>query len=111
MVRHGKGAKDRVVMLPRSVGPELERQVDWRRKLHERDLARGVARVALPDALARKYPRAAQELGWQLLFASRQLSRDPKTGDIGRHHVDPGSLARAVTEAGRRAGLSPAAWP
>jgi integrase len=73
--------------------------------LHARDLQAGLARVALPDALARKYPRAAQELGWQFLFASRQRSRDPKTGDIGRHHVDPGSLARAVTEAGRRAAL------
>lgn len=47
-----------------------------------------------------------KELGWQFLFASRQRSRDPKTGDIGRHHVDPGSLARAVTEAARWAGLT-----
>jgi integron integrase len=105
IVRHGKGAKDRVVMLPRSLRPELERQLAWRRNLHERDALAGRARVALPDALARKYPRAAQELGWQFLFASRQLSRDPKTGDIGRHHVDPGSLARAVCDARRRAGL------
>jgi integrase len=68
-------------------------------------VAKGVARVALPEALARKYPKAAQEFGWQFLFASRQLSRDPKTGDIGRHHIDPGSLARAITDAARRAGL------
>jgi integron integrase len=106
VVRHGKGGKDRVVMLPRSLRPDLERQLTWRRQLHERDLRAGLARVALPDALARKYPRAAQELGWQFLFASRQRSRDPKTGDIGRHHVDPGSLARAVTHAVRRAGLT-----
>ncbi len=106
VVRHGKGGKDRVVMLPRSLRPELERQLAWRRGLHERDLQAGLARVALPDALARKYPKAAQELGWQFLFASRQRSRDPKTGDIGRHHIDPGSLARAVTLARRRAGLS-----
>jgi integron integrase len=104
-VRHGKGGKDRVVMLPRSLRPDLERQLGWRRQLHERDLAAGLARVALPDALARKYPRAAGEIGWQFVFASRQRSRDPKTGDIGRHHVDPGSLARAITDAGRRAGL------
>lgn len=106
VVRHGKGGKDRVVMLPKTAQPDLERQLAWRRHLHERDLASGLARVALPDALARKYPRAAQEFGWQFLFASRQRSRDPKTGDIGRHHVDPGSLARAVTEATRRAGLT-----
>src|SRR5580692_3830689 len=95
----------RVVMLPKSARAELQRQLAWRRQLHEKDVAAGLARVALPDALARKYPRAAQEFGWQFLFASRQRSRDPKTGDIGRHHIDPGSLARAVTLARTRAGL------
>ncbi len=106
VVRHGKGAKDRVVMVPRSLRPELERHLAWRKQLHERDSKAGLARVALPDALARKYPRAAQELGWQYLFASKQRSRDPKTGDIGRHHIDPGSLARAMTQARRRSGLT-----
>jgi integrase len=65
-----------------------------------------VARVELPDALERKYPRAAQELGWQFVFASRQLSRCPRTGRLGRHHVYPSSLQRAVAQAGRSAGLS-----
>jgi integron integrase len=106
VVRHGKGAKDRVVMLPKSLRGDLERRLEWRRGLHEWDLAAGFGRVALPDALARKYPKAALELGWQFLFASRQRSRDPKTGDIGRHHVDPGSLARAVKEAARNAGVT-----
>src|SRR5205823_13856063 len=101
VVRHGKGGKDRVVMLPQLLRPELEHQLAWRRELHERDQREGLARVALPDALARKYPRAAQEFGWQFLFAARQRSRDPKTGDSGRHHVDPGSLARALGEARR----------
>ena len=105
IVRHGKGGKDRIVMLPRSLRSDLERQLAWRRRLHEQDAAAGLARVALPDAVSRKYPKAAQEFGWQFLFASRQRSRDPKTGDIGRHHVDPGSVARAVAEARRRAGL------
>jgi integron integrase len=105
IVREGKGNKDRVVMLPRSVQPELEGQIQERRKLHERDLARGVARVELPDALERKYPRAAQELGWQFVFASRQLSECPRTGRPGRHHIYPASLQRAVAEAGRGAVL------
>jgi integron integrase len=105
VVRAGKGNKDRVVMLPRLVRPDLERQLQWRRRLHERDLERGVARVELPDALERKYPRAAQELGWQFLFASRQLSYCPRTGRPGRHHVYPASLQRAVARAGAAAGL------
>ncbi len=105
VVRGGKGNKDRVVMLPRSVRADLERQLDWRRRLHERDLARGVARVELPDALERKYPRAAQEIGWQFVFASRQLSYCPRTGRRGRHHIYPASLQRAVAAAGEAAGL------
>jgi integron integrase len=104
-VRHGKGGKDRIVMLPKSLKAELTRHLEWRRRLHERDLAAGFGRVALPDALARKYPRAAMEFGWQFVFASRQRSRCPKTGDVGRHHVDPGSIARAVTRGGRAAQL------
>jgi integron integrase len=87
VVRAGKGNKDRVVMLPRSVRADLERRLEGRRQLHERDLTRGVARVDLPDALERKYPHAAQELGWQFVFASRQLSHCPRTGRLGRHHI------------------------
>jgi integron integrase len=105
VVRAGKGNKDRVVMLPRSVRADLTRQLEWRRQLHERDLARGVARVELPDALERKYPRAARAYGWQFVFASRQLSECARTGRQGRHHVYPASLQRAVAEAGQAAGL------
>jgi len=100
VVRGGKGDKDRVVMLPQTASAALEQQLQWRRWLHERDLARGVARVELPDALERKYPRAAQELGWQFLFASRQLSYCPRTGRQGRHHVYPASVQRAVAAGG-----------
>jgi integron integrase len=104
-VRHGKGGKDRVVMLPRSLAAELERHLAGRRQEHERDVAAGQASAPLPFALARKFPRAAQEFGWQYLFAARHRSRDPKTGNRGRYHVNPGMLARAVVEAARRAGL------
>jgi integron integrase len=104
-VRGGKGNKDRIVMLPRTVRGALDRQLEWRKELHDRDVARGVARVELPDALERKYPRAAQELGWQFVFASRQLSRCPRTQRLGRHHLYPASLQRAVAQAGEAAGL------
>lgn len=106
MVRHGKGGKDRVVMLPKAARGDLEAQLKKRGVLHERDLARGVARVDLPDALERKYPGAARELGWQFVFASRQLSCCPRTGRPGRHHVHQASVQRAVTLAGVAAGLS-----
>jgi integron integrase len=105
IVRCGKGSKDRVVMLPGSVRDGLLRHLEQRQRLHQRDLVRGVARVELPDALERKYPRAAQELAWQFVFASRQLSCCPRTRRLGRHHVHDSSLQRAVVEAGFRAGV------
>ena len=74
LVRDGKGGKDRVVMLPRSLRGRLAEQVERRRQQHERDQQRGEVRVWLPDALARKYPGAPRELGWQFLFTSRQRS-------------------------------------
>jgi integron integrase len=106
VVRQGKGDKDRVVMLPRSLRPELEKQLQERRVLHERDLCRGIAYVPLPAALARKYPQAVQELGWQFVFASRQLSRDPRSGRLGRHHVHENALQRAVAQAVRSTGFT-----
>jgi integron integrase len=104
-IRDGKGGKDRMVMLPRSLRERLAQQIERRREQHGRDVARGVAWVWLPDALDRKYPRAPYELGWQFLFGSRQLSRDPRSGNRGRHHIFPGALARAVSQAVRKAGL------
>jgi integrase len=65
-----------------------------------------VARVELPGAIERKYPSAARELGWQFVFASRQLSRCPRTGRLGRHHVHEASVQRAVGTAGQAAGLN-----
>src|SRR5262249_48140200 len=60
-VRHGKGGKDRVVMLPRSLRPDLERYLAQRRQWHEKDLAAGKAYAELPFALARKFPRTAHQ--------------------------------------------------
>jgi integron integrase len=105
-VRAGKGDKDRVVMLPRTLRDSLITHLAKRKELHGADVARGVARVELPDALERKYPRAAQEFGWQFVFASRQLSHCPRTGRPGRHHIYEASLQRAVAQAGVMANLS-----
>jgi integron integrase len=110
-VRGGKGDKDRVVMLPRAVRPDLPRLLGRRRALFGRDRDRGIDWVELPHALGRKYPNAGRQLGWQLLFASRQLSPDPRSGRVGRHHVHEGALARAGGQAAARAGLVKRASP
>jgi len=72
LVRGGKGDKDRVVCLPRTLRPRLAKVLEWRKNIHEQDLKKGNVWVDLPNALARKYPNAPKELGWQYLFASRQ---------------------------------------
>jgi integron integrase len=103
-VRQGKGDQDRFVMLPAAACRGLTEQLVWRKGLHERDLARGYGRVEMPDALAVKLKAADHELGWQFLFASRILSRCPRTGSWGRHHIHEGSMQRAVTTVVRSLG-------
>ena len=105
LVRGGKGDKDRVVPLPRSLRAELGQRVEARRLLLQQDLAQGVDWVELPNALARKYPGAVRQLAWQFLFAGSRLSRDPRTGNRGRHHVHESLVRRAVGEARARAGI------
>jgi integrase len=73
----------------------------WRKTLHEQDLQRGFGRVELPTALARKFPRADHELAWQFVFASTRLSRCPRSGAWGRHHVHQAAVQRAITTAVR----------
>lgn len=99
IVREGKGRKDRRTMLPRSVARALEAQIAKVRVLHERDLARGHGEVWLPHALARKYPNAPRELAWQYVFPSRDLSRDPRSGILRRHHLTDSAVQKAVKDA------------
>ena len=68
VVRNGKGAKDRVTMLPRSVERALLAHLRKVRVIHDRDLSTGRGAVHLPHALARKYPNAAREWRWQYCF-------------------------------------------
>ena len=103
LVRDGKGAKDRVTMLPQAAIEPLKAHLERVRALHDRDLAAGYGEVWLPHALDRKYPRAAREWGWQYVFPSRKLSTDPRSGAIRRHHLDEDVLQRAVKEAARLA--------
>lgn len=105
-VRSGKGAKDRVTTFPESLVPLLQNHLEKVKLLHEQDLARGYGEVFLPNALARKYPHACKEWGWQYVFPSRGLSRDPRSGKIRRHHVDPSVVNKALKTAARTLGLT-----
>jgi integron integrase len=104
-VRDGKGEKDRVTPLPQSIIPDLQRQIERVRLLHQEDLLAGAGAVHLPDALAVKYPNAARDFIWQYLFPASKRSLDPRSGQERRHHLDPSALQRAVREAAQKAGI------
>jgi integron integrase len=105
IVREGKGNKDRHVPLPQAATAALREQLAAAKLLHAADLAAGHGAVWLPHALARKYPGAAWEWGWQYVFPATQRSRDPRTGTVRRHHLDEKVLQRAVQRARRAAGI------
>ena len=104
-IRDGKGGKDRRTMLPRSLHEPLMREIERARLLHARDLAEGFGEARLPHALARKYPRAGREFGWQFVFPSVNRSTDPLDGHERRHHFDDAILSRALRRARLTAGI------
>jgi integron integrase len=103
-IREGKGDKDRFVMLPSAAREPILQRMKWRSALHAADLARGQGRVEMPTALKLKFPTADHTIAWQFVFASTKLSRDPRTGEVGRHHVHESAVTRAVTSAVRLLG-------
>src|SRR5919106_2460226 len=105
-VRSGKGDRDRFTTFPATLTPLLQNHLAGVRALHQQDLAQGHGAVYLPHALARKYPPAAAEWGWQYVFPARNVSVDPRSGVTRRHHVDPSVVNKAIKVAVRRAGLT-----
>lgn len=110
-VRNGKGGKDRVVMLPRALAPELRRVLQEREAWHQADLIAGRADVELPHALHKKYPRAPQDLRWQWVFATDTYVVCPSTGVIRRHHLHEDGIQRLMAKAVKGAGIMKRATP
>jgi integron integrase len=106
VVRSGKGARDRVTLLPAAIGPLLRRHLERVRAQHDADVRAGAGWVALPDALARKYPHAGREWSWQWVFPATRSYADPVTRQRRRHHLHETVLQRAVHDAVRRAGIT-----
>ena len=105
-VRSGKGDKDRVTLLPQSLQEKLVAQVESTARLHQQDLRDGYGEVYMPHALARKYPSAARELGWQFLFPAASIGRDPRSGELRRHHLHNTTLRKSIRSARREAGIT-----
>ena len=106
LICHGKGGKDRVTMLPETVVPFLEQHLATAQDIHRQDVKDGWGMVQLPDAIARTYPNAARDWRWQWVFPQRSRWRNPKTGEEGRHHLDPSVIQKAVKTAVATTGLT-----
>ncbi len=104
-VRDGKGGRDRRTMLPGALIEPLRREIERARLLHRGDLDAGLGETRLPHALARKYPQAGRDFGWQFVFPSDKRSRDPLDGTLRRHHFDDAMPARALKRARHTAGI------
>jgi integron integrase len=105
IVREGKGGKDRIVTFPDELMVPLQRHLGHVRNIHEKDLADGFGAVWLPHALARKYPNAPVQWGWQYVFPATRRSLDPRSNTVRRHHIDESSIQKAVRIARRKAGI------
>ncbi len=106
IVRDGKGNKDRSTLFPEPLQAHLKQHLKGVKAVHDDDLSRGNGRVYLPNALSRKFPHAAQHWGWQYVFPAGSLSRDPRSGEIRRHHIDETTLQKAVSAARNKAGIT-----
>lgn len=111
LVRDGKGAKDRVTMLPSSSIEPLRLHLEQVKALHEKDLGAGFGCVYLPFALERKYPGACREWGWQYIFPAATRGEDPRSGMERRHHLYEKTIQRAIKGAVARAGIVKLATP
>jgi len=77
-IRDGKGGKDRVSLLPQELATDLQAHIERVIQRHQTDLIEGFGRVYLPEALARKYPNASTETGWQYMFPAKKRALDPR---------------------------------
>ncbi|HMD68018.1 MAG TPA: integron integrase [Chitinivibrionales bacterium] len=106
IVRDGKGAKDRVTMLPARFVAPLREQLAVAKKLFTGDRSGKIAGVYLWDSIERKFPNASREWIWQYVFPSEKLSVDPRTRKVRRHHLDPNILQRRIKQAALDAGIA-----
>lgn len=105
-VRRGKGDKDRAVPLPAPLIEPLRIQLQQCVVTHQRDLTDGYGEVYLPNAIERKYPNAAKELGWQYLFQSTTIGACPRTGVMRRHHLHETAVSKALKSGARAGGIT-----
>lgn len=105
IVRNGKGNKDRITLLPQRLIEPIQLQILYVKQIHQRDLQRGYGEVYLPFALQKKYPYASYNIAWQYLFPADNLSADPRSDKLRRHHLDEKMIQRKIRIAAQHANL------
>jgi integrase len=99
-----KGDKCRVVHVPCGLMRELQAQIELARAMWKLDVANGLP-IALPHALARKYPSRVSAWQWYWVFPQRSPCRHPRTGELVRYRMHESNVQRAVRIAARKVGL------
>jgi len=110
-IRDGKGAKDRVTMLPTTCRLDLIAHLERVHRVHKVDLQRGRGRAPLPFALSSKYENADREWRWQYVFPASSFYTDTQTGVPHRHHLHETVVQKAMAAAVQRITLAKAATP
>ncbi len=105
-VRGGKQDKDRRTILPEYIKTDLKLHLEKVKAAHDKDIKLGYGEVHLPQALARKYPKAAGDWCWQYVFPSSRLSVDPRGGKIRRHHISPNAIQKTMQRGVRKVGIA-----
>ena len=105
-VHDGKGAKHRVVTLPRALECTLKEHLAKAKESHANDLAGGFGEAHIPESLSRKYPNAPRQWPWQWVFPSSLLCAHPRTGKIARYHLHDASMQRQFKESVGKACLA-----
>ncbi|MEZ6042768.1 MAG: integron integrase [Planctomycetaceae bacterium] len=111
IIRDGKGARDRVTVLPEMTVEPLKLQIENVRKLHEQDLEAGFGSAWLPDAFASQSPEAPRQFAWQFVFPADKLSTDPHDGSTHRHHLHESVFRKALRRAVQNADIQKRVTP
>lgn len=101
-----KSLKDRTLPLPKKLKIQLQAQIETVTELHNKDIEDGYGSVYMPFAFEKKFSNAKYETKWQYIFPMKSISRDPRTGEMRRHHILPKTLSRNITSATKKANIN-----
>jgi site-specific recombinase XerD len=104
-VFRGKGAKDRITLLPQSLVLSLKTHINYVESIHKKNLAEGEGKTSLLSGLARKYPKAITQFKWQYLFPSTVRCQHPTDGYFCRHHRHWSALTKVLRAAVMKTGI------